>query len=110
MTQTPPFDTGLQTERTLLAWRRTCLALALGSAVTIRLLTPELGPPAVVLGVGGVVVAASAYVLASHRYRRAHRSLTESAVLTSGGRSLALVFGLVLLLDAAGLTYVLTRT
>jgi uncharacterized membrane protein YidH (DUF202 family) len=109
MSQMRPFDSGLQTERTLLAWRRTCLTLGVASAVAVRLMAPEFGAVVVTIGLAGIFSAATAYVLASHRYRRAHVSLTETAVLGSGGRSLALLFGLVLLLNAIGLAYVINR-
>jgi len=101
-----PFDGGLQTERTLLAWRRTCLALGVGSAVVVRLMAPQFGLAVVPVGLAGAAVAGVAYLSAGRRYRAAHRSLASTSTLTSGGRTLAGVVLVVLLLALAGLGYV----
>lgn len=84
-----PFDVGLQPERTLLAWRRTCLALAVVSATGARFAAPSLGAWVELLGLAGVLVAAGAYLAVAHRYRLAHTSLAQAQMLTLGGRSLA---------------------
>jgi uncharacterized membrane protein YidH (DUF202 family) len=76
-----PFDSGLQPERTLLAWRRTCLAVGVGGMLFIRFAVHELGFAAIVAGLVGLLLAAAAYVDASRRYRRMHHHLT-------GGRDL----------------------
>jgi uncharacterized membrane protein YidH (DUF202 family) len=109
MREERPFDPGLQTERTLLAWRRTCLSLALASAVAVRLMAPPFAILAVVVGLAGFGVTIIAYAVAAHRYRMVHRSLTEAAVLPSGAPAIALLFGVALVLDAAGLAYVLSH-
>ena len=57
-----PFDTGLQVERTLLAWRRTALALAVVSAVGTRITAPLIGWPAIAAGATGIGLAMVAYL------------------------------------------------
>ncbi|WP_369814275.1 DUF202 domain-containing protein [Frigoribacterium sp. Leaf164] len=76
-----PFDPGLQPERTALAWRRTALALTVGSLVGLRVLPLLLGDGAATYAVAGLGVAASVAVLvgAHRRYRRVHRLLTSGA-------------------------------
>lgn len=101
-----PFDPGLQPERTLLAWRRTCLAAAVASAVVVRFAGETIGVVAAVLGIAGVATAAIGYIRASVRYRRAHDSLTRTGELAIDGLSLALVTLTLLLISAGAAAYV----
>jgi putative membrane protein len=64
-----PRDPGLQPERTELSWRRTLLALAVGSLVSVRLLPDVLGDWSIVAGIGGVAAAAALWILARRRHR-----------------------------------------
>ena len=73
----PPFDVGLQPERSALAWRRTALALTVGPLVMARLLGGALGGWAVVLAVAGVAFGLFLLVASAARYRRAHEVLTR---------------------------------
>ena len=70
-----PWDRGLQPERTALAWRRTGLALTVGSLIGLRVLPPLLGPAAYVLAGLGVVASLAVLAAAHRRYRRVHRLL-----------------------------------
>ena len=70
-----PFDAGLQPERTALAWRRTGLALTVGSLIGLRVLPPLLGPATYVLAGLGVVASLAVLAAAHRRYRRVHRLL-----------------------------------
>ncbi|PWH06327.1 DUF202 domain-containing protein [Brachybacterium endophyticum] len=79
------FDKGLQPERTLLAWRRTCLAFGVASLVGMRFTVDALGLLAVFAGVIGGGLAVLAYVLAATGYRRAHESLRGRGVLSRDG-------------------------
>lgn len=79
------FDPGLQPERTLLAWRRTCLSFAVASLLAMRFTVSHLGPVAVVGGILCAALAVLAYVLAATGYRRAHDDLHTAGVLLRGG-------------------------
>ncbi|WP_240674916.1 DUF202 domain-containing protein [Cellulomonas endophytica] len=97
-------DAGLQPERTVLAWRRTVLALTLGGVLSLRVLPPVLGAWGVALGVGGTLAGLVLAVLASRRQRAvavalgadrpppgAGALLAAVATLAAGGAALALV-------------------
>ena len=101
-----PFDPGLQPERTLLAWRRSCLALAVASAVVVSFAGESLGASAALLGVAGLATAAAAYVRAARRYRRAHEGLTSDGQLPIDGIALALMTLSLLLICSGAVAYV----
>ncbi|MFD5215287.1 DUF202 domain-containing protein [Microbacterium sp. NPDC058345] len=95
MTSSGSFDPGLQPERTELAWRRTALAIGVGSLLALRVFPP--------LARGGVELAASLapgllgfgfaawlVVAARRRYRRWYRALSTGARRESPGAALLL--------------------
>jgi putative membrane protein len=99
----PPrlFDPGMQPERTALAWRRTGLAMAVGSLVALRVFPPSLGLWAVVPTVIAFVIAVAVFIAADVRYRRNHRELIadrepETRVMLAGGALIAFVAAAVL--------------
>ena len=90
MSETPsradgPWDPGLQPERTALAWRRTGLALTVGSLIGLRVLPPLLGPAAYLLAGLGVVASLAVLAAAHRRYRRVHRLLLAARVAGRAG-------------------------
>jgi uncharacterized membrane protein YidH (DUF202 family) len=75
----PPPDDGLQQERTVLAWRRTGLALAVAALLIARLTVQALGPVAVVLGILCAVAAAWVVLTTLRRGRFSRTSSVDSA-------------------------------
>ncbi len=59
---------GAQPERTALSWQRTALATAAGAAIIARHSGETLGPAAIVVLVGTLALAATAFVLGRRRY------------------------------------------
>lgn len=91
-------DPGLQPERTVLAWRRTLLAVAVGAAVSVRVLAPALGEAAIVTGLGGVVIAGVLWVLARRRHALVAAVFRGDAASMPGG---ALLLALAAVISAA---------
>jgi uncharacterized membrane protein YidH (DUF202 family) len=107
VTNHTPFDSGLPAERTLLAWRRTALAVAVVSAVAIRFTAPTIGWVAVAGGAVGVALALIAYIGMAHRYRHVHRTLHQTARHPATGWPTTTLALAALLLGFAALGYVL---
>ncbi len=105
------FESGLQPERTLLAWRRTCLVLALGVAVSIRFGAIADPLMALLVGVPGLALVGGAYALTSIRYHRATRALAnDPTAAISEGRAIAAVTLVALLIGLAALVFVVSRS
>ncbi|WP_105566269.1 DUF202 domain-containing protein [Microbacterium halophytorum] len=100
-----PYDQGLQPERTLLAWRRTCLSFALASVVLTHYTAQEFGVIAVILGLLGAGFAATSYFLASHGYRRVHESLHARGATGGDGTPFLLATLAVLAIGASAAVY-----
>lgn len=81
MNSTDLFDEGLQPERTLLAWQRTLLAVAVGCAVAARLVAPQVGIGGVVASLSGILLVAVTYLAVRRRYARINTSLRASDTL-----------------------------
>lgn len=88
------FDPGLQPERTELAWRRTALALAVGSLISLRILPVAFGNPWWMLaGVAGLIGTGALFLGARQRYRTVSDTLVregERAAMPGAGILLAL--------------------
>lgn len=89
MTGTQLFDSGLQPERTALAWRRTALSLAVGSLVSLRVLPEALNHIGwVIPGLLGVITSGLLWVCARRRNDRIYKALIgtdETPILPGGG-------------------------
>ncbi|WP_317229859.1 DUF202 domain-containing protein [Clavibacter sp. MX14-G9D] len=88
-----PYDPGLQPERTALAWRRTALALVVGSLLGLRALPAVLGVPGLALAFVGVALALGVLVTAHRRYRRVPRTLPTEAAAPAAPAEAALPDG-----------------
>ena len=105
------FDAGLQPERTLLAWRRTCLVLGLGVAVSIRF--GAVGNPllAILLGLPALTIVVGAYALTSVRYRNATRALVDDPdAAVAGGRAITMVAFVAFVISVVAAVFVFTRS
>lgn len=106
------FDPGLQPERTELAWRRTCLALGVGSLVAMRVLPEAFGSAWWALGgVVGVVSSGALWIAARRRYRSGTRALErhgDHARLPDGLLPIALT-ALVIGIGIASMALILIR-
>lgn len=113
MTLPPPRDPGLQPERTMLAWRRTALALVVIAAVATRYLAVELGPAAAALGGCGILLATIAVASAQLRFRRVLRGFASAdardAALPTAGRTLAVTALAALVIAIGALVLVIGR-
>lgn len=108
MSHDPPFDPGLQPERTFIAWRRTALALCVALVGGARLSLPVVGAVAVWVGVIGVAVAVLVYLTVAFRYRQVHEALSAGeSESPAGGAPLAALAGVASLLAIGALVYVL---
>ena len=99
------FDEGMQPERTALAWRRSALSLLVGSVAGARLLAPQLGVFALVLGVAGCGAGIWTYLAAGVRSRRTTARLLSDRHLGEGPHAgvLAATAGYCALLGASAL-------
>ena len=96
MSERALFDPGLQPERTELAWRRTALAIGVGSLIALRVLpaiapTPGLQQAWLAPGIVGVAFAVLLWVRARARHLRVNRALLEDRADRLPGAGLLLV-------------------
>jgi uncharacterized membrane protein YidH (DUF202 family) len=82
-------DTGMQAERTSLAWRRTALSVAVGSLVGLRVLPPQLGAMGYTVSILGLLWSLDLALSARRRYRDGQHLLGARGGATTAGRSIA---------------------
>jgi O-antigen/teichoic acid export membrane protein len=90
MTEPKLFDSGLQPERTDLAWRRSTLSVVVGALIALRLLPPALGPGGLTIGLSGLLIAGLLWLLARRRARRTQQALRHQTPMPGGGLLLGL--------------------
>lgn len=85
MTSPAQFDSGLQPERTVLAWRRTVLSLAVAGLVGLRLLPESLGTASAFLCLIFLGVTAALHGVVERRFRRTYAELLAGRSVSSAG-------------------------
>ena len=99
-----PWDSGLQNERTGLAWQRTMLAGLLCNLLVARLLAEILLPLAIVTGLGSLLATAALGWVAIRRFRRTDDALHAQRPI-GDGRPPALISGVVTLTAVGALVF-----
>lgn len=102
----PPWDPGLQHERTSLAWQRTLLSALACALLVDRLLARVWLPAALITGILGLAATAALGWLALRRLRWNAAALASGRDLADG-RAPALVTGVVLATGLAAGAFVL---
>ena len=83
---TSPSDTGLQPERTSLAWRRTAMSVLVGSLALAKLLANDLPVAGVVLAAVGIIWTVDLALTAKRRYSQGVSALVSVADRGPGHR------------------------
>ncbi|MFV0319205.1 MAG: DUF202 domain-containing protein [Microbacterium sp.] len=104
-------DRGAQAERTELAWRRSALAVGVGSLIALRLLPELIGGAGAAIGCLGLCAATLIWATGQYRSRAFARHLADPHVRAPGG---ALLLALVAFTIAVGgfslaLTFIAAR-
>lgn len=102
-----PWDSGLQIERTKLAWQRTALSTLVFSLVVARLLATQSVVVAVIIGLLAALAALALGLTATVRHHRGNRALYAQAPLPDA-RSYAALCALTLVAGAGAAAYALT--
>ena len=99
-----PWDSGLQNERTGLAWQRTMLAGLLCNLLVARLLAEILLPLAIVTGLSSLLGTAALGWVALRRFRMTDEALHAQRPI-GDGRPQALISGVVALTAVGALVF-----
>lgn len=102
----PPFDPGLQNERTRLAWQRTVLSGLVCSLLIARLLASEQLLWALLIGLVAILNTALIGWYTIHRYGH-HQEALYARLPVGDGRAQVAIAGLVVVTAIGALTYVL---
>ena len=105
MSRAQPVDTGLQPERTSLAWGRTLLALVICGVLFVRWV-PQYGWFALLLITALLAAALGIYVSQRVRYRRSLKGMS-SGVLTADVATVLVTSAVVIAVGAVGIYVVL---
>ncbi len=103
-------DRGLPVARTILAWRRTGLAYAGGSALAARLLFDHFPVAALGIGVVGIALSLGAYLAAEVRHRRMLEELPHVGHPDGGALQIALMASAAATVVLGGALYLLLES
>jgi uncharacterized membrane protein YidH (DUF202 family) len=104
-----PYDSGLAAERTLLSWRRTCLAVGVAAAMVARLTAPSVGGFAILLGVTTLAFVAVSLAATQRRYAMAYLDLRRTGRHHPRSGALVAVAGGATLVAALAIGYLVQR-